>query len=46
MRIGRSVSAELLACVFYGPIAMKNWDPGFHIDGVVRASEHLLTRDS
>ena len=37
-------TAELLACVIYGAIAMKSWDPGFNVAGVARASERLLTR--
>ncbi len=35
-------TAELLACVVYGAIAMKSWDPGFSVAGVARASERLL----
>ena len=38
-------TAELLACVIYGAIAMKSWDPGFNVSGVARAAERLLTRE-
>ena len=37
-------TAELLACVIYGAVAMKSWDPGFSIEGVARASTRLLTQ--
>ena len=38
--------AKLLACVIYGAMAMKSWDPGFDVAGVARASGRLLTRES
>ena len=40
---GTRDTAELLACVVYGAIAMKSWDPGFNVAGVARASERLLS---